>query len=605
MSSIIFFDTEIFSNYHLLLFKKESKYIEAKCADDVYSILKDNIIITFNGNVFDIPLLRYYLAGATTEEIKSAANDIIGDRLSYNQFFSKYNCDQNTIINTIDLIEVCPGHGSLKLYGARFHSKNLQELPYDHHATLTEPEKKIIKEYCKNDLDVTELLFNKLEKQINQRRTMSNQYKIDLRSKSDSQIAEMVIKNKIGYVQRTPRKSEEFFYEVPEFVDFKGPKMKLLLDELKHSTFSVDEKGSIKPPNVLKETVKINNTTYQLGMGGLHSQEQNCSHVLDDKNLICDFDVASYYPSIILNLGLYPKRIGKKFLEVYQELVTERLTAKHNGDKAKADSLKITINGSFGKFGSIYSNLYAPDLLIQVTVTGQLALLMLIERMEAAGIEVVSANTDGIVCKCPYEKEKEMLNIIEKWEVITNFNMERTDYLGLYSRDVNNYCAVKLSGEVKTKGCYSNAGWQKNPANEICNDAIINFLVNKVPFENTIKSCKQIEKFLTVRTVNGGAVKRGEFLGKVIRWYYRKNDFEPISYKTNGNQVASSLGAQPLMTLPDEFPTDINYEWYLFETRKMYDAFFGKAIKEPVVRKTSAKSPVVKAPKKQAQLSLF
>ena len=36
-------------------------------------------------------------------------------------------------------------------------------------------------------------------------------------------------------------------------------------------------------------------------------------------------------------------------------------------------------------------------MLIQTTVTGQLALLMLIENIELAGFTVVSANTDGIV----------------------------------------------------------------------------------------------------------------------------------------------------------------------------------------------------------------
>ena len=46
--------------------------------------------------------------------------------------------------------------------------------------------------------------------------------------------------------------------------------------------------------------------------------------------------------------------------------------------QAEDSSKKIQINGSFGKLGSKYSLLYAPDLLLQTTITGQLALLMLI-----------------------------------------------------------------------------------------------------------------------------------------------------------------------------------------------------------------------------------
>jgi hypothetical protein len=53
-----------------------------------------------------------------------------------------------------------------------------------------------------------------------------------------------------------------------------------------------------------------------------------------------------------------------------------------------ADSLKITINGSFGKLGNYYSALYAPDLMVQVTVTGQLALLKLIEYWKFAALEL-------------------------------------------------------------------------------------------------------------------------------------------------------------------------------------------------------------------------
>ena len=110
-----------------------------------------------------------------------------------------------------------------------------------------------------------------------------------------------------------------------------------------------------------------------------------------------DCDVASYYPSIILNQGLCPANIGENFLRVYKKIVDERLKAKKEGDKVVSESLKIVINGSFGKFGSKFSALYAPEMLLQVTLTGQLALLMLIEKLENADIKVISANTDGVV----------------------------------------------------------------------------------------------------------------------------------------------------------------------------------------------------------------
>jgi hypothetical protein len=40
---------------------------------------------------------------------------------------------------------------SLKLYGGRLHSKKLQDLPIDPHATLTKDQTEILRKYCVND----------------------------------------------------------------------------------------------------------------------------------------------------------------------------------------------------------------------------------------------------------------------------------------------------------------------------------------------------------------------------------------------------------------------------------------------------------------------
>ena len=81
-----------------------------------------------------------------------------------------------------------------------------------------------------------------------------------------------------------------------------------------------------------------------MGMGGLHSTESKQYYIADNKNIICDCDVASYYPSIILNCGLYPKKLGPVFLDIYKSIVEERLMAKVNGDKVKDKALKIVIS---------------------------------------------------------------------------------------------------------------------------------------------------------------------------------------------------------------------------------------------------------------------
>lgn len=238
-----------------------------------------------------------------------------------------------------------------------------------------------------------------------------------------------------------------------------------------------------------------------------------------------------------------------------------------------ADTKKTVLNGSFGKFGSKWSVLYSPELLIQVTLTGQLALLMLIEMIEDAVGQyvVVSANTDGIVIKCPRSEELALSLAIEAWEAVTGFNTEETEYLSIYSRDVNNYVAVKPGFEIKTKGAFSFDGLHKNPNNMICNDAAINFILYGIEPEHTVNACRDMRRFITIRQVKGGGVTdQGEYLGKAVRWYH-STEQPPghIKYVENGNLVPETEGCRPMMELRELPPEDLDYQWYVDEAYKI------------------------------------
>ena len=171
-----------------------------------------------------------------------------------------------------------------------------------------------------------------------------------------------------------------------------------------------------------------------------------------------------------------------------------------------------------------------------------------------------------------------MKYIISVWEERTNFKTEETNYSALYSRDINNYIAVKTDGKCKTKGAYANPWndpksaifrFHKNPQTTICIEAIIDFITNRSSIEHYITSNREIEKFISVRNVKGGAVKDSVYLGKVVRFYYAKGERGYIEYKKNGNKVPKSDGAKPLMDLPIEFPNDIDYSWYIKEAEKI------------------------------------
>ena len=612
---VFVFDTECYYNFWYCAFKhlKSGKYVAFERSPGAdFAPLKLSwmlwtfCIVSFNGRNYDIPMIALAVSGANCGQLKQASDAIIKEDLRPFDFEKRYKVNIPNV-NHIDLIEVAPLQDSLKIYTARLHCERMQDLPIQEDAILTEEEAAIIRPYCCNDLDNTELLFNELAAELQLRMEMSKEYGVDLRSKSDAQVAEAVINNELkkvlGYYPKRPDLTSGLVlqYNAPDFICFQTPQLNAAFEAIKAARFQLDALGKpIMPPEIEKLTVQIGNSKYNLGMGGLHSTEKCVAHISSDEIVLADNDVESYYPRTILNQRLFPSHLGEAFLVVYENIVNARLHAKHmaakckkEGDKAGAkhwktiaDSLKITINGSFGKLGNKYSTLYAPQLMLQVTITGQLALLMLIEALELEGIPVVSGNTDGFISKYPKSQHEKVRAIIASWEQWTDYKTEETKYLATYSRDVNNYIAVKEKGDsearyideqlgCKTKGVYSERGsalnsvLSKNPENLICTDAVLQLIKNGIPIVKTIKECRDIRRFVSVRNVKGGAQKEGVYLGKVVRWYYANNQAGTINYVLSGNKVPNSDGAKPLMDLPEEFPNDINYEWYLKEATSM------------------------------------
>ena len=178
------------------------------------------------------------------------------------------------------------------------------------------------------------------------------------------------------------------------------------------------------PEWLKKFPLTMGDTSYTVGLGGLHSKEKSLAVVPNEDEVLRNIDVASYYPSMILEFRFFPKRLTEKFLSVYKKIYETRLKAKHEKNMVVSDGLKIVLNGSFGKFGSMYSKLYSPDLMLQTTITGQLMLLMLIETLEKSGYRVVSSNTDGVEIIAKKNKISELEMLVFDWELITGMVME-------------------------------------------------------------------------------------------------------------------------------------------------------------------------------------
>jgi hypothetical protein len=338
---------------------------------------------------------------------------------------------------------------------------------------------------------------------------------------------------------------------------------------IERTDFVVNDNGQVALPDELLTKISFDGAEYQLGIGGIHSCESAQTVIAQDDECLFDIDVASYYPYLIIDGQYYPKHLTREFLTVYESIVNRRIEAKRNKDTVTADSLKITVNGSFGKFGSKYSFLYSPDLLINTTITGQLTLLMLIEMITTAGGNVKSANTDGIVILCKRHNVQAIRDTVSLFELNTIFTMEYTEYRALYSINVNNYLAVKPDGKVKGKGQFASNSLAKNPTNAICVQAAIAYLTKQTPIKETILHCQDIRQFITLRTVQGGAIKDNQPIGKSIRWYHSTSTMTAIHYAKNNNKVPKSDGAMPLLNYPDSLPPDIDYQFYIQEAKNI------------------------------------
>lgn len=582
---MLFLDIECYSNYFLISFlhHKTGKIAAFELHDTqplqidaIKKLMNNYTTVSFNGLSYDLPMIAAALKGFSNARLKTLSDSIIKSNLPSWRVCKEHNIFVPKSWDHIDLIEVAPGQASLKIYGGRMNAPKMQDLPLEPNAIIQPEQFELMREYCANDLRITQMLYGRLEGEIELRKSMSEQYGVDLRSKGGAQVAKAVIGKMLQDHGIDPHRVDvspgtSYKYSLPKFIKFESATLKSVLEKVVNADFFVQESGQIKLPSELDEVIEVSGKKYKFGIGGLHSQEECQAIIKKDNEILEDRDVASMYPNIILRQGFYPKHLTDDFLSVYRGIVDRRIRAKRSGDKLTADSLKLVINSSFGLFGSKYSFLYSPDLLIQTTVSGQLLLLMLIERLSEIGVEVVSANTDGIVLLYSSDLLNEVESVCFGWEMEVGLELETTDYAAIYSASVNNYLAVTKSGKVKRKGVFSEANLSKNPDLQIIYNAAAEYLSKGVAIEETITKATDITKFVSVRRVQGGAIWRDQLLGKAVRFYYSSliPKDECIRYAKNTNKVPKSDGSRPLMDLPDDLPQDIDYDVYIKKTKEL------------------------------------
>jgi hypothetical protein len=538
-------------------------------------IMIGNRTVSFNGLAYDLPVLAAALSGMDNKALHALSGKLVAAKQPWAVIRSaglvipEWN-------NHVDLIGLAPGQASLKLYGGRLGADTLRDLPFDPDTELSPEQAAIVEEYCLNDLNLTADLFQALLPQIELRERMGEQDGLNLVSKSDAQIAEMVLRHELqaqGVNVFRPEGIEpgfSFQYQPPAWISFNDPGLQALLQTARETVFQVGQGGKVNLPEALARKINYAGRLYSIGIGGLHSNETGLTVRADEQHALFDADFASFYPSIILGEGYHPQHLGKRFLAVYRAIVTRRLEAKAKGDMVTANSLKIVVNASFGKFGSPYSFLHSPQLLIGVTLTGQLSLLMLIERVTRAGGQVISANTDGIVIFTQKDQLPGIREALFSFELDSGFTLVETPYRAIFIESVNNYLAIKPDGSVKGKGAYAPGSLSKNPTFPVCAAAVREWAAKGTDVADFIRNCTDIRQFSAVRRVTGGAVWQGKPLGKVVRWYVSNSrDAAPLLYAKNANKVPRTDQARPMMTLCKGLPEDLDMNFYTLEARKM------------------------------------
>jgi hypothetical protein len=591
-------DTESYPNYWSAGFTSISngKSLLFECAPE-YGIdfdkakldwvLRNFTLVDFNGESYDRHTAAIAIKPGTSSHHMYAATERI---ITYNEpgwMVVKSMGARKVKIDHIDLIQLTPLHPSLKIMAGRLGSPLMMDLPFQPGTHLSWEQMRIIRWYMFNDNRNTQLVYEAHADNIRLREEFGPKYGVDLRSKSDAQIAESIFRAEVR--RRTGRNAEpipfegSFRFKMPDWVQFKTPELQWLRQQLIDAEFVVGANGYVQEPAFCNDLqVPIGGMKYTFGIGGLHSTEKSIAHCIFDRNgvqryILRDHDVASYYPKLILNSGYYPPAIGPIFIPIFNEIYERRLKEKKIDKKGVwALGLKIVLNGSFGKTSDPFSVLYYPPLMVQTTISGQLALFMMIERAYLAGLEVTSANTDGVIIKCPVEREPELEAIVKDWEAATGLEMEPNDYVATFSRDVNSYIAVDTKYKAKRKGWYKENGCdgrpdneqiKKNPTVEIVADAIEALVTKGIPIAESIRNCNDINKFVTVKQAQGGGafVEPGSdpiYLGKAVRFYASTDSKGEIITCKKGHLVGGSEGCRPIMRYNGRFPSDIDYERY-------------------------------------------
>ena len=598
------FDIETFPNFFSVTFvnlvDKEDIHQFTICSfkDQRKEIIKFletcDTLVGFNNLSYDEPLLlllqKTIKSNRLNDILFNCSNRLIAEGNWQDEAIRKLRWQERSW-KSIDLLKIMAFDKrgiSLKQAAISLGWPVIQDLPFDYDYEIQKRDIAIVLEYNLNDTLITLELYNKIEPERKLRDEINQIYGVNVTNASDSKIANILLEK--FYLQRNNIDRRDLIEQrtyhqniligncIPKDIVFQTEPMQRFLEELKEVKVKVDNKFSYK------KEIYLNSNIYQLGIGGLHSEDKPGRFISDEDYILIDADVSSYYPSIMLNHRIKPAHLNDNFLDILDTIRQERLEAKHLGHKTKADALKITINSIFGKLGSPTFWLQDAKAMLSVTISGQLYLLMLIEQLGLADIQVISANTDGILCRVHKDQQERFNNICENWMEYSNFEMEFTLYKQYIRTDVNNYLVEKMDGKLKQKGLYlTEIDIKKAYKHPIIPIAICNYFIKGIPVEETIQSSQNILEFCISQKVGNQYAteyhtKNGvEQLQKNNRFFISNKGGALLKRNLKGGRnialysgkYVTILNRLPIISQMEKW--GINYKFYIDECYKVID----------------------------------
>lgn len=458
-------------------------------------------------------------------------------------------------------------------------------------------------DYNINDIESTSELLNRCKKDVDLRIAIEDEYGVRVLSKDGVNIGMKILTQK--YLEKTgltwqdikdlrsPMSVIPLKDVILPFIKYDSPILQRVLDDMKNQIVSPGRKG-------YENKFVFNNLRYSVGVGGIHSVNSPEIIIPRDDEMLIDIDVASLYPSMLIEYEFYPKHLGKEFLEVYKQIKDERIEAKHNGDKVKNETLKLALNGLSGNLQNEHNFCYSPFAVMQIRINGQLLLLMLAEKLTQIGCRIIQANTDGLFVLLKKDAYSKVNSICREWEQLTKLTLEEDRFKAMYQYAINDYFAITEDNKVKEKGMFITAvKLGKGLTPKIIPKAVISFFKDGIPVEDTIKNCTDIRDFLMSektgkqwhveymneeqqRTNRFYASTNGGYLWKWKDTGHKEGEIitytEPYvgehKYKASARQYQNMLTASGVTLLNkfDDKPIEerkINYRYYIMEAYKI------------------------------------